>query len=68
MKGYCTPEEFKIPSCGFWEIVDTQPGVEYASTDDIEFLLVPLPPPVVISSENSNNSVIIISFDDEDKA
>ena len=50
-----------------WETVDTQPGVEYASTNYIEFLLAPHPLPATIGSKNSNNMVIIISSDDKEE-
>jgi len=48
-------------------MVDTKPGVEYTSTDYIEFLPALSPPPATISSENSNITVIFISSNDEDE-
>ena len=49
------------------ELVDNQLGIEYASTEELEVLLVPPPPPTVISSENLSNTITLISLADKDE-
>jgi len=67
-KGMAYPQGLQDIWLRVWEILGTQPGMEYALTDYIEFLLAPPPPPATISLENSNNLVIIIWSEDEDEA
>jgi len=66
-EGMVYPRGVKGTCLRIWETMDTQPCVEYASTDYIEFLLAPHLPPATIGLENSNNMVIIISSDDEEE-
>jgi len=47
----------------------SQPGVEYASPNYMEFHLAPPPPPAAITTiiSEDSNLVVIISSDDEDE-
>ena len=63
-KGIVYPGGLQETWLRIWELVDNQPGIEYASIEDLEVLLAPLPPLTVISSENSSNTIIIISSGD----
>jgi len=65
--GHVYPQGIQDTWLRIQELVDNQPGIEYAPTDHLEVLLAPPPLPTTITSENSNNTVIIISSDDEDE-
>ena len=69
MKGVTYPRGVQDTWMRLWEIVATMPGIEYADTDYIAYLLaLPPPPPApATSSSEGSNSVIVVSLDNENE-